>query len=159
MQRLEFLFLVFACNLILDSDPIRGLALTHILTHNRKNQGGNSGTKKFKRNLTLNKKCPRVLKVAPWALLVYFVISRSCVRVTSVAPAQKFPLPLRFPPLRGGKLRRTGNFFAFRPQTLRWFTGGGDGGTFFEGTFSLVESGFFVSETLMLQNSVSFCPK
>ena len=55
------------------------MALTHILTHNRKNQGGNSGTKKFKRNLTLNKKCPRVSEMALWVLLIHFVISRSLI--------------------------------------------------------------------------------
>lgn len=43
------------------------------------------------------------------------------------APAQKFPTPLRFPPL-GGKLRYAGNFFVFRRGPLRWIPGGGKTG-------------------------------
>ncbi len=53
--------------------------MTHVLTHNRKSQSGNSGTKKFKRNLILNQKCPRVPEMAPWVLLIHFVISRSLI--------------------------------------------------------------------------------
>ena len=48
------------------------------------------------------------------------------VRVPPPAPAQKFPPSLRFRLRR--KLRYGGNFFAFRPRTLRWFAGGEDGG-------------------------------
>ena len=44
------------------------------------------------------------------------------VRVPPPAPAQKSPSPLRFRLWR--KLRYDGDFFAFRPQTLRWFAGG-----------------------------------